>query len=324
MIDYRTPLIEVPRPNDAIEIVRATVANALSCVGLSGAKPTREAFARLLAPIDSPGADQETVRRNAESRAAIMGILAKPFGSGGISTCGMTAEGIHARLRAQAGCLYQRYIWGSSVSRAEGYLRTMGAWQDARSLSDVSPRPGAGAYVIIGCRSQGEAIGGIEHAFIVVGWEDDVCISVDGGQVGADQLQCVKLVRRRLVLRGGRPWLVREDGDPRTAPGRRVYGWGDAERMLYRQDWPTMIVPEGWDDVEVAPAPPVAPVAYQLGTTRGVQAALAGLGYDVGPVDGVMGPRTRAAVMAYQRAVGLTADGVVGRMTRAALASALD
>lgn len=67
------------------------------------------------------------------------------------------------------------------------------------------------------------------------------------------------------------------------------------------------------------PAPP-----YALTTTRGVQGALLELGYDVGPVDGVMGPRTRAAVMAYQRAVGLTADGVVGRMTRAALASALD
>ncbi len=251
MIDHRTPLIEEHRPSDAIEIVRATVANALACVGLSGARATRETFAALLAPLDSPGADPDTARRNAESRAAIMGVLSKPFDAGGISTCGMTAEGVHARLRAQAGCLYQRYIWGSSVSRAEGYLRAMDAWQDARSLADISPRPGPGAYVIIGCRTQGESIGGIEHAFLVVAWEDDVCISVDGGQVGQDGLQCVKLVRRRLVLRGGHQWLVREDGDPRTAPGRRMYGWGDAERMLYRQDWPTMIVPEGWETVEV-------------------------------------------------------------------------
>jgi|GEM_PF-1601210 len=39
------------------------------------------------------------------------------------------------------------------------------------------------------------------------------------------------------------------------------------------------------------------------------------------PVDGVFGPRTHAGVQAYQRAHGLVADGIVGRLTWAAMTS---
>ena len=63
--------------------------------------------------------------------------------------------------------------------------------------------------------------------------------------------------------------------------------------------------------------------AHDLCTTRGVQSALAALGYDPGPVDGVMGPQTRAAVQAFQRGAGLASDGVVGPLTRGALARAM-
>jgi peptidoglycan hydrolase-like protein with peptidoglycan-binding domain len=54
------------------------------------------------------------------------------------------------------------------------------------------------------------------------------------------------------------------------------------------------------------PAPPAA-------TTRSVQQAL-GLA-----ADGVFGPQTRAAVLAYQRSHGLTVDGIVGPQTLGAL-----
>lgn len=53
------------------------------------------------------------------------------------------------------------------------------------------------------------------------------------------------------------------------------------------------------------------------------QRALATLGYDVGPADGVAGPRTLAAVKAFQRDAGLVDDGVVGPKTRAKLTERL-
>lgn len=63
---------------------------------------------------------------------------------------------------------------------------------------------------------------------------------------------------------------------------------------------------------------------FDLGTTRGLQAALSRLGYDVGRVDGIPGPRTRAAVLAFQKDDGsLKPDGIYGPLTRAALEIAL-
>ena len=44
---------------------------------------------------------------------------------------------------------------------------------------------------------------------------------------------------------------------------------------------------------------------------RRAQTALASRGYDVGPVDGIMGPRTGAAIQAFQSDHGLAPDGRV-------------
>jgi Putative peptidoglycan binding domain len=56
---------------------------------------------------------------------------------------------------------------------------------------------------------------------------------------------------------------------------------------------------------------------------KALQQALTSAGYDPGPVDGTFGQRTEAAVTAFQQANGLSADGVVGPETAAALNSAL-
>lgn len=50
-----------------------------------------------------------------------------------------------------------------------------------------------------------------------------------------------------------------------------------------------------------------------------IQNLLAQGGYNVGSVDGIFGPKTQAAVTAFQRANGLTPDGIIGSRTMAAL-----
>jgi hypothetical protein len=56
---------------------------------------------------------------------------------------------------------------------------------------------------------------------------------------------------------------------------------------------------------------------------RELQQALSRAGYDPGPVDGTFGPRTQAAVVAFQQANGLSADGVVGPETASTLDTAV-
>jgi hypothetical protein len=53
--------------------------------------------------------------------------------------------------------------------------------------------------------------------------------------------------------------------------------------------------------------------------TADLQRVLTSAGYDPGPIDGTYGPQTVAAVVAFQQANDLTADGVVGPATAAAL-----
>jgi hypothetical protein len=55
----------------------------------------------------------------------------------------------------------------------------------------------------------------------------------------------------------------------------------------------------------------------------GVQAALAKLGYDPGGADGKDGPRTQKAVRAFQAAMSIRIDGIVGPETRKALVDEL-
>jgi peptidoglycan hydrolase-like protein with peptidoglycan-binding domain len=63
----------------------------------------------------------------------------------------------------------------------------------------------------------------------------------------------------------------------------------------------------------------MAEPVLQKGSTdpavRDLQEALKALGQNPGPVDGVFGAQTEAAVRAFQQASGITVDGVVGTIT---------
>jgi N-acetylmuramoyl-L-alanine amidase len=56
-----------------------------------------------------------------------------------------------------------------------------------------------------------------------------------------------------------------------------------------------------------------------INSTSGVQARLNNLGYDCGPVDGVLGERTRSALQAFQRHHDIEQSGEIDQMTQDAL-----
>ncbi|MFH0763294.1 MAG: peptidoglycan-binding protein, partial [Candidatus Omnitrophota bacterium] len=62
----------------------------------------------------------------------------------------------------------------------------------------------------------------------------------------------------------------------------------------------------------------------QVLTIRQIQAALAKANLYKGKIDGVMGPKTKEAVKAFQRSRSLKADGAAGVKTQEALSSYLD
>lgn len=77
------------------------------------------------------------------------------------------------------------------------------------------------------------------------------------------------------------------------------------------------------DGTPPVPGGEVGPRVFHLGSVRGIQEGLTALGYDPGRIDGLDGPRTRAAVSAFQGDQGLPQDGVCAGDTLFALAAAL-
>ena len=76
-----------------------------------------------------------------------------------------------------------------------------------------------------------------------------------------------------------------------------------------------LLVGAGADPAVAEPPTDVRPAARATGArtptapVRDVQRLLDELGFDPGPVDGILGPRTAGAIRAFQREVGLAADG---------------
>ena len=96
-----------------------------------------------------------------------------------------------------------------------------------------------------------------------------------------------------------------------------------APQVSEPSDLPAVVEPS----LEDSPSPSVAPTsaapspkpAAPTYDVAAVQRQLTDLNYYVGAIDGERGPALRSAVMAFQKVQGLGADGVVGKMTLAAL-----
>jgi len=57
-------------------------------------------------------------------------------------------------------------------------------------------------------------------------------------------------------------------------------------------------------------------------SVRAMQQRLADLGYDIGPIDGLVGARTYYTIQAFQKVEGLSRDGIAGQQVQEALAKA--
>jgi cytoskeletal protein RodZ len=91
---------------------------------------------------------------------------------------------------------------------------------------------------------------------------------------------------------------------------------------------PTKVTPTPATPTATTPAVLPDGVVLRRGDESGdvsqVQAALVELGYSTAGVDGKFGPATEKAVRDFQKASGLTEDGVVGPATLSALSAALN
>ncbi|MBI5069868.1 MAG: peptidoglycan-binding protein [Deltaproteobacteria bacterium] len=114
--------------------------------------------------------------------------------------------------------------------------------------------------------------------------------------------------------RAGKPWVLRVDG-------KELRGTTDGDGKV---DCPVPVLARV---AELTVGEGAEAVTYELELRgldpitepTGLQARLANLGYDSGPVDGDAGPRTRAALAAFQKDNGLEPTGELDASTRSKL-----
>lgn len=230
MIDYNTRLIQVPRPLDASLVRKAMLANCYSIIGVGASnKKTRPLFENILGPVNG--------KWDLDRPFRAIQINGK-WVTQGVSTCALVCRGLWKRMNVDMDAIYKDYIFGTAISAEITFARKNKAWQPNWKDKALDLRPEFGDYVVIGS-------GLSTHVLTVIGWggdNGDTLISVDGGQVDAKNLQCIKRVER--------PWIQKGVTDDKLEPylgTRKVLGWIVFDMLPFKGE--TMIVPEGWDDI---------------------------------------------------------------------------
>jgi peptidoglycan hydrolase-like protein with peptidoglycan-binding domain len=131
----------------------------------------------------------------------------------------------------------------------------------------------------------------------------------------------VVTLQKKLKAAGFDPGAADGDFGPKTTAAVKAF---QKARGLAADG---VVGPKTWSALNAATAPKPPPPASSGGSgptlrvgargepVRALQNRLNALGYKVGTADGDFGPKTLAAVKAFQKAKGLTADGVVGPKT---------
>ena len=217
MLTAVTDRIRIPWTPD-LDMDKIVVAHARSIVGVGADVPeTRAVFEDLLGPPPKGGRwDIDRPYR------CVRGPDGR-YVTQGVSTCALVVAGIWRWCGVDAPWLHQPYVIGSAVSRIVGFAQRARAWQGYQR--HYPPPPGS-------CVVMGHGLS--THVMIVVDVDGDVVTSVDGGQIGARGLQCIRARRRR--------WTKG------ALDGHEVQGWVDPMLLPYRGD---VMVPEGWEWIAV-------------------------------------------------------------------------
>lgn len=225
-IDYNTKLIGIRKDWTGEEFRKLIVANALSVVGVSASnKQILPIFETLLGPLNGKwdlSRPFKTWQENGKWKTQ------------GVSTCGLVCRGLMRRVKVDMPEIYKNYVFGTVITAeirfADG-VKPYGAWQ----TPSENLLPQAGDIIVIGT-------GISTHMLTVIGWDNNKVISVDGGRVDKNGLQCIEKVEREWVVKNNKPYLK----DSRSS--RVVVGWIMASLLPYRKDVDAE-VPEGWEGV---------------------------------------------------------------------------
>ena len=183
----------------------------------------------------------------------------------------------------------------STQTNEVDWSRLLGTWEG------VASRPEAGIYdvdITIDSSREGQNCGSIDYTSLDCGGTL-ICKGTAGEFATFEE----RLTYGQTRCIDGGVVFVRESNTVLKYLWRRtVSGAIEASGSLAR---PQVSVPI----VEAPPSPPEPIVTSQ--TTMEVQRLLSELGYGPGPIDGLYGEKTRAAIKAYQRDAEFTVDGAV-------------